>query len=225
MKNAIKTLIPMNLQYFAEVDPEQLTDTTPEPEKTFTQIELDEIVAKRLERDRKKYADYDEMKTKLAEIEKAEQVRKDAEMSELERLQTKLSEKDTYAQQLADQIEKLHEQSKQERIHGAFNKAAAAVNIKYVDDALRLADLSTVTVGEDGSITGIDEVVKALIESKPFLIERAQPKIIGSATILPDEKAEKTKEQILAEAAEKARKSGRMEDMALFAKLQRELNG
>ena len=45
-----------------------------DPSKTFTQEELDEIVKKRLERERgksaEKYGDYDNVKAKLAEYEK-----------------------------------------------------------------------------------------------------------------------------------------------------------
>lgn len=51
-----------------------------DPSKTFTQEELDEIVKKRLERERgksaEKYGDYDNVKAKLAEYEKAEEERK-----------------------------------------------------------------------------------------------------------------------------------------------------
>ncbi len=53
---------------------------TDDPPKTFTQEELDEIVKKRLERERNKsaeqYGDYDDVKAKLAEYEKAEEERK-----------------------------------------------------------------------------------------------------------------------------------------------------
>lgn len=41
----------------------------PEPAKTFTQAELDAIVADRLARDRKKFADYDDLKKKAADYD------------------------------------------------------------------------------------------------------------------------------------------------------------
>lgn len=56
-----------------------------EPEKTFTQTELDEIIAKRIERERKKYADYDDLKSKITEYEKQIEEKRLAEMSEKER--------------------------------------------------------------------------------------------------------------------------------------------
>lgn len=58
------------------------------PDKTFTQEELDEIVRTRLERERKKYADYEDIK-KLAEEGKA---LKEAQMSELEKLKASVEE-------------------------------------------------------------------------------------------------------------------------------------
>ena len=47
-----------------------------EPEKTFTQSELNAIVADRLSRERGKYSDYEELKTKAAQFDAAEEARK-----------------------------------------------------------------------------------------------------------------------------------------------------
>lgn len=73
-----------------------------QPEKTFTQAEIDALISERLKREREKYKDYDELKkmaAKWAEKEKAE-------MSEAEKLQAKiadfekkLAEKDQEVQQ------------------------------------------------------------------------------------------------------------------------------
>lgn len=67
----------------APVAPATPAPATPEPEpkpdRTFTQAELDQIIAKRLT----KYADYDDVKTKAAEYDKAQ----DAAKSELQKAQ------------------------------------------------------------------------------------------------------------------------------------------
>lgn len=67
---------PMNLQLFAEGDPDPADPTPdpapPAPDKTFSQAELDRIVAERLARDRKGREDYDDIKTKLTALEQAE---------------------------------------------------------------------------------------------------------------------------------------------------------
>jgi hypothetical protein len=74
---------PFNLQFFGEGDP-PLTPPAPtppasptapddkkpgtEPGKTFTQADLDKIVEKRLNQERKKYADYEDNKKKIEEL-------------------------------------------------------------------------------------------------------------------------------------------------------------
>jgi multidrug efflux pump subunit AcrA (membrane-fusion protein) len=52
-----------------------------DPGKTFTQEELDRIIAERLKREREKYADYDQLKKDAEELRK----RREAEMSEAEK--------------------------------------------------------------------------------------------------------------------------------------------
>ncbi|MBR8661132.1 hypothetical protein [Brevibacillus sp. NL20B1] len=228
--NAIKALFPMNLQFFAE-EPE--TGDKPDaddkqPEKTFTQAELDEIVAKRLERERKKYekfADYDELKAKLAEYEKEREERQRAEMTEIERYKADYEKAASEKQTLEQQLAELRESIKREKIVNEFIKVATAHNIAYIDDALKLADLSMVTVDE-GGVKGVKEAVEALVQHKPFLLAQAkkEPKTIGNpSNPNPNETVQKTAEQLLKEAEEKAKKSGRIEDVAAYSKLKREL--
>ena len=60
-----------------------------EPERTFTQAEMDAIIGDRLKRERAKYADYDELKTKATAYDEA------AEASKSE-LQKAVEERDKY---------------------------------------------------------------------------------------------------------------------------------
>lgn len=60
---------------------EKATVTTPEttaeqPERTFTQEELDKIVGERLQRERAKYADFEALKEKAAKFDAAEEAQK-----------------------------------------------------------------------------------------------------------------------------------------------------
>jgi tRNA/tmRNA/rRNA uracil-C5-methylase (TrmA/RlmC/RlmD family) len=229
--NVIKALFPMNLQFFAEEpEPGEKPDegSGKQPEKTFTQAELDEIVAKRLERERKKYekfADYDELKAKLAEYEKEREERQRAEMTEIERYKADYEKVTSEKQTLEQQLTELRESIKREKIVNEFIKVATALNVAYIDDALKLADLSAVTVDEDG-VKGVKEAVEALVQHKPFLLAQAkkEPKTIGNpSNPNPNETAQKTAEQLLKEAEEKAKKSGRIEDVAAYSKLKREL--
>jgi hypothetical protein len=233
----LNDLLRLNLQYFADDngdnndgnEPDTLNDNNNDDQqpkvKTFTQDEVNELIMKRLERERKKYADYDDLKAQLEELRKVDEERKRAEMSEIERykadLEKALNERQTFEQEL----EKLRESVKQERIKNAFITAATSANIAYIDDAFRLADLSAVTIDEDGNVVGIEDAIKTLVEHKPFLLAQAkkEPKPIGESTNAKSDKSDKSAEQILKEAAEKAKRTGRPEDLAAYAKLKREL--
>ncbi|MFW5434348.1 hypothetical protein [Paenibacillus apiarius] len=219
----------LNLQMFAEGEPEPTpqdppAEPTPEPEKTFTQAELDDIVAKRLDRERKKYGDYDDLKSKLSEYERKREEEQRAEMTEIERYKADLEKAQSSYQTLESELTSMRESVKQERIHNAFITAATGANIAYIDDAWSLADKSSINVGDDGKVVGIDTLIATLIESKPFLVAQnpTKPKTIGDPTDTPP-KGQKTAEQMLKEAADKARASGRLEDQAAYAKLKREL--
>lgn len=66
-----------------------------ETEKTFTQAEVDAIIGDRLKRDRAKYADYEELKTKAARLDEIEEASKTELQKATERaaeLQTKLDQ-------------------------------------------------------------------------------------------------------------------------------------
>lgn len=229
-------LLRLNLQFFADdnggddngnepVDTNDNNDDRQPKTKTFTEDEVNEIIKKRLERERKKYSDYEDLKAQLEQLRQAEEERKRAEMSELDRykvdLEKALNERQTFEQEL----EKLRESVKQERIKNAFITAATSANIAYIDDAFRLADLSAVTIDEDGNVVGIEDAIKTLVEHKPFLLAQAkkEPRPIGESTNAKSDKSDKSAEQLLREAAEKARRTGRPEDLAAYAKLKREL--
>jgi uncharacterized protein YuzE len=236
---------PMNnLQFFAEEPPAPETEPetgakstaeepekTPEapeaPSKTFTQEDLDRIVADRIARERKKFADYDDIRKKAEEYEKALEEKRLAELSEKERAEEIAKKFEAEKLQLAQELETLRESMKREKINAEFIRVATSHNIAYVEDAMRLADLAAVTIDEDGKVVGVEEAVKALVEHKPFLLAQAkkEPKTIGTATNHSAEQAEKTSEQLLKEAAEKARRTGRPEDFAAYSALKLKLNG
>lgn len=190
---------------------------------TMTQAELDALIGKEKGRVKSKYADYNDLKTKLSTFEQAEKERKELEMTELEKLQAQLAEKDTKEQTLAQQLADLEKAVQNEKIRNAFNQIATSQNVNHLDDAFVLADLSAVTV-EDGKVVGMEDAIKALVDNKPFLLAKKQPKPIGESTNGNTERADKTAEQLLKEAAAKAKASGRIEDKMAYATLKAELN-
>ena len=75
-----------------DIDGAQETQETPGG-KTFTQDDLDRLIQERLERERKKFADYEDLRRARAELEKI----KESQMSELDKTRVALEE----AQRLA----------------------------------------------------------------------------------------------------------------------------
>lgn len=199
---------------------------TQEQPKTFTQDEVNDLIAKRLEREKKKFdkfADYDDIKTKAAEYEKQLEEKRLAELSENERLAEIAKKHEEEKQSLAAELEKMRESIKAEKIRNEFIQVASSNHIGYLDDAFNLADLSAVTIDEDGKVVGMEDAIKSLVEHKPFLVAKKQPKPIGESTNGTTETVDKTADQLLKEAAEKAKRTQNREDFAAYAKLKREL--
>ena len=198
----------------------------PEVKKvTMTQDELNALIVKEKGRIKSKYADYDDLKAKLADLESAENKRKEAEMTELELLQKKLAEKDGAEQSLAKQLEELQTQMQQEKIVNAFIKAAPSVNIPSdrIDAALRLVDTSAVSI-EDGKVVGLEDAMNTLVEQYGFLAETKKPqKPIGEPSNSPKDTTDKTNEQLLQEAANKVKRTQTMEAKVAYAALKAKL--
>jgi hypothetical protein len=222
VNNANNEAVVVNEQQTVEVP-----ETKPES-KTFTQEELDKIVADRIARERKKiekFADYDDLKTKASEYEKALEEKRLAELSAQERAEEIAKKFEAERNEYAKQLDELKSQAQREKIVNAFIKAAPGVNIPAdrIDAALKLADLSAVNIGENG-VEGLEDVLNALVTNYSFLAETKKPqKPIGEATNSLKDTSEKTSEQLLKEAAEKAKRTGRIEDRMAVAALKREL--
>lgn len=207
---------------------DEQVDKSEKPErqvKTLTEDEVNEIVRKRVNKIKEKYADYDQLKSQLDELLKEKKEREDAELSEIERLKKYLGEKDELVSSLQKELEKLNEMNRKRTIEMVFREKAREAGIAYVDDALRLADLSGVEIDGD-EVRGIDDIVKKLAEEKPFLLEQKKPQqrpIGGPSNFEQDKNELKSKEELLKAAAEKAAKSGRIEDRVKYALLKRQL--
>jgi len=244
MIKEFNALLTLDLQYFAEdggeTGTESTTETTPNAQEsagtnlessemqtpetiTLTQAKLDEIIAKRIARVEKKYEGFDELKTKATEYEKALEEKRLAELSEKERAEELAKKYEAEKQELAAQLEAIRKQAQEERIRNEFIKVATSANIAYIDDAIALADLSAVNIDEDGKVVGVDDVVKALVENKPFLVAKKQAHPIGTATNGGgNAQADRPAEQILEELRQKARKSGRIEDRVAYDKARKQ---
>lgn len=192
------------------------------------QAELDRIVADRLARERKKaekFADYDDIKTKLTALEQAEVDRAKAEMTATERLEVEKSDALRRAQEAEDRNASVLTAANKRLINAEFKTAARDANIpaERLAAALKLADTDAVTVDDDGNVNGLADVITALIAEHPYLAEVTQPKPVGSPSGGGDPAA-KTKEQRLSEAKALAETNPTPQAIAAYTKLKRELS-
>jgi hypothetical protein len=132
-----------------------------EQDRTFTQTELDAIIADRLKRERAKTSDYDDLKAKASKLDELEEAQK----SELEK-----------AQERADKAEALAKAAEERAQAIALRSAivAAASRLDFVDpeDAFALLDKSALKQNDEGKLEGVDEALKALAEAKPHLLKQ-----------------------------------------------------
>lgn len=201
------------------------TPEPPAPGKTFTQAELDEIIKQRLTRESSKYADYDEKAKRLEELEKEAEAQRQAGLSEAERLKELAEAKDNEAKELADKLAKLEQQVEVDRKQSAFKQVASSgefnLSADRVEAALKLADLSAIEKAEDGGYD-VKGVIQSLVETYPFLIEKAEAQPVGKPVPGSIDAPKSTEDQLEALRL-KAQKSGNPRDMANYAKAKREL--
>lgn len=240
MNKLFNAPLTLDLQFFAEGNAEptpetnpageapaeqkvETSETPPQAEKTYTQAQIDEMITKRVERERKKFADYEELKTKASEYDAKLEAQRQADMTETQKAQEQAKKFEEQYQELAAQLEAERTKARQDKIRFEFTKVASSANIIDVDAAIALSDLSAVTIDEDGKVVGVDDVINALVENKPYLVaQKKQQQPIGTATNGGANPVDKSKDQILAEAAEKAQRTNRPEDRARYAQLKRE---
>lgn len=146
--------------------PEQPTTpaTTPAPEKTFTQTELNQLIADRLKRERDKHADYDQLKAAADELAKI----KESQLSETEKLTRRLADLEAAKAQAETR-------ARETLIESAIVSAAARLNFNDPSDAYQLVNKAAIEFDENGKPKNADELVKVLAESRKYLIKSNNP--------------------------------------------------
>lgn len=209
LKRLKRSRYTLNLQHFAEGEPDPDPNPAPDPapDKTFTQAELDRIIADRLARANKGREDYDDIKAKLTALEQAEVDRQKAELTEAERLAADLEAANTKAQEAEARGVAAITAANKRLISAEFKALAREKNVPAdrLAAAYKLADLSSASVDDEGNAVGVKEAVEALIAAEPYLVAETKPKPIGGGGGgNPDEDERKTLEAQLLEA-QKAR--------------------
>jgi len=156
-----------------EKDPKDVRGDGEPPDKgrTFTQDELNAVVSDRLRREREKYADYDDLKAAKARLDGIDQER----LTELEKVQKR-----------ADDAEKERDVARQRAqdtaIRAALAMEAAKAGALHPEDAFQLADLSSVTIGDNGDVQGATEAVAELLKGNRLVLKgRAAPGLDAGA--------------------------------------------
>lgn len=184
--------------------------TAPAPEPAWTppgsQAELDRIIGDRLARQKQQYADYDDIKARAAQLDELEA----ANATELEKAQKAAAD----AAAARDQAV---ERANGALLRAAITNAASKANAVDPDDVFALLDKSTLTVGDDGQVSGVQDAVKALLEAKPHLVGKPAP--VGSGdggpqgTPAPGQLTRDDLKTMSPEEVVAARKAGRLNDL------------
>ncbi len=121
-------------------------------EKTFTQADVDRAVADRLERERKKYAGFEDYKKAKEELDAL----KAGQMSELEKAQAALEKAQKEAKENADKIKALELTALKSRLAAEGGlPAELADRIRGEDEAAIKADIETLKlIFKDKSVGG-----------------------------------------------------------------------
>lgn len=130
--------------------------------KTFTQDELDRIIAERLQRERDKYKDYDALKQKAAELDKIQE----SQLSEQEKLQKKLAE-------LERERESWQRERQERTLKYETMLTASRLGIVDPEAAYRLLDTAKLEFAEDGTPKNLEQALKELLKAKPYLAQPA----------------------------------------------------
>jgi hypothetical protein len=131
---------------------------------SLTQDQFDAIIADRLERERKKYSDYDTLKTRAAKLQEIEDAQKTAEQKQIERIQ-----------QLEAQAAQALTARREADLKSVLVSAASKAGFVDPMDAYAMLDKSKIKIGDDGTVEGVEDAIKALVEAKPYLIKAPEP--------------------------------------------------
>ncbi len=153
-----------------EGDPTPTPDPAPSPEptqeaaRTFTQEEVNKIMQDRLARAKREVPDdYAEAKAALAW--KAE--REAAEMSEMDRLKKEQKE-------LEKKASAAEKRANDRLIQAEILRAATLAKALKPEHMHRLIDTDSVTVGDDGQVTGVEDAVKEFLEANPEYVGKGR---------------------------------------------------
>jgi hypothetical protein len=149
-----------------EKAPGASTNPVPAEDKKFTQADVDRLIQDRLEREKKKYADYDDLKKSAKQLQDIQNSHK----TDLEKLQDQISE-------LQGKFTAAELEARTNLLKSAIISAAAKLDFNDPQDAYRLLNTAKLSIEDDGAIKGLEDALLKLAQEKPYLKKQAQVKI------------------------------------------------
>ena len=164
MTNVTETGETQGNQASGQTGNNDTSSTAGEGVKTFTQAEVDAMIEKRLARERKKYQQPNQGTQTQQQV---------AEGTEGAPTQGTTSVEVDVTEDARQQAQAIIAQANQRLIQAIAQSEATKLNINpdYIADAVRLADLSKVTVNEDGTVDSksITTALEAVLTRMPVL--------------------------------------------------------
>lgn len=158
-----------------ETEAQPAAEVTGDTAKTLTQDEVDKIVEARLARERKKFSDYEDLKSKAAKLAEIEA----DQLSEIEKAQKRAADAEAEAAELKDRI-------KSSSLRSALLAEAAKPDRNIVDpgavvDFLTGSDSDLVDIDDEGTPTNVADAMDQLLAKRNYLVAAGSPKPTPSA--------------------------------------------
>lgn len=170
----------------APQQPETPDATAADAGQSFTQAQLDAIIAERLKRAKESNTQellqtlgVEDLDTATKAIKEAAAA-KQAQMSELEKAQAEVAAANEKAAKVEAEAKAIKATAEEALLRAAVMSAATMFN--DASDAWLHIDRSRIEVQADGTYKGIDEAIKAVIEAKPYLARQGQQPNLGTPT-------------------------------------------
>ena len=139
-----------------------------------------ETIRKQRESEKKLAKDLKDTQARLKQYEDAEKAKQDAEKTELQKAQDREAK-------LKQDLQEAQETAQALRLRQEFGKTAAKLALKFAsvqaeDDAFELAEMDGVEIDANGKVTGLEDAVKELQKSRPYLFAQAEGEGDGQGT-------------------------------------------
>jgi hypothetical protein len=140
----------------------------------------------------------------VKDLLQAEQARKEAEMSALEKLETKIAQLQKEKEKAEQARQDFETKTRKALIHSEVQSMARDLSFNDADDLARLLDYEKVEVDlETNAVEGIKEQAKLIAKQKPYLIKQVSQKPNVPAT--PQPANTETQEKVKQDQAKSSR--------------------